>query len=164
MDKKNNTLPLKYQGYTIALQEVPDEISLAFNISGCPHKCPECHSKYLWNYEGNYIGEDLSKVLSKYKEYISCVCFMGGDQNLNELYLLCKQIKDNHLKVCIYSGLNNTDTFIDFINDSLIDYLKIGPYIGEYGGLNNPNTNQRMYKVVNNNLIDITSIFQKLKM
>ena len=47
------------------------------------------------------------------------------------------------------------------------DYIKIGPYKKELGGLDNPNTNQRMYlnwwdeedKVVH--CLDITSKFWK---
>ena len=46
---------LKYINYDIVFQEVPNEISLVFNISGCPHKCEGCHSKYLWEYTGNLI-------------------------------------------------------------------------------------------------------------
>jgi len=29
-----------------------------------------------------------------------------------------------------------------------LDYIKIGRYIAEQGPLNNPNTNQRLYKIV----------------
>lgn len=163
MEQKKNNLPLKYKGYAIALQEVPDEISLAFNISGCTHKCPGCHSEYLWNYDGRYLGEDLLKVLSINKEFISCVCFMGGDQNIEELYDLCKQVKDNGLKVCIYSGIDNIEVFSQFICDSIIDYLKIGSYQEELGGLNNVNTNQRMYKIIGTKALDITHTFQKPK-
>ena len=159
-----NKLPLKYQGYTIVLQEVPDEISLAFNVSGCTHKCPDCHSKYLWEYKGHYLREDLQRVLSLNKEYISCVCFMGGDQNLEELYDLCKEVKNEGLKVCVYSGADDMEIFSNFICDSVIDYLKIGSYKQEFGGLNSVNTNQRMYKIVDSQISDITEQFQKTKM
>ena len=37
-----------------------------------------------------------------------------------------------------------------------MDYLKVGPYIPERGGLNNKHTNQKMYK--------ITETFDKNKM
>ena len=49
---------LKYLGYSIVFQEVPDEVTLAINISGCPHKCEGCHSKYLWEYDGHYVSDD----------------------------------------------------------------------------------------------------------
>jgi len=160
MDKTSN-LPLKYRGYAIVCQEVPDEISLAFNISGCPHKCEQCHSQYLWEYEGNFIGEDLDKVLSVNKEFISCVCFMGGDQNMQELYNLCKHIKDDYnLKTCVYSGLNDIAFFTDLIKDNLLDYLKLGKYDYKKGGLSSMTTNQVMYKIVNNKIQDVSYRFR----
>jgi anaerobic ribonucleoside-triphosphate reductase activating protein len=88
---------------------------------------------------------------------------MGGDQNIEELYDLCKQVKDNGLKVCIYSGMDSIEAFTHFICDSVIDYLKIGSYQEELGGLNNINTNQHMYKIIGTKTLDITNIFQKPK-
>ena len=52
---------LKYNGYSIVMQEVPNEVSLAINISGCPHKCEGCHSKYLWEYDGEYLIDDIER-------------------------------------------------------------------------------------------------------
>lgn len=151
--------PLKYLGYAIVCAEVPDEISLAFNISGCEHQCEDCHSKYLWDYDGEYISEDLEETIVKYKGLISCVCFMGGDQNINELAALCSIVKEYGMKTCIYSGNDSIDVFRKLITNNLIDYLKIGRYDSSCGGLNKPTTNQRMYKITNNNLEDITSRF-----
>lgn len=160
---QNNQLPLKYLGYTIVCEEVPNEISLAFNISGCPYKCEGCHSKYLWEYNGRYLKEDILKILSQYEKLITCVCFMGGDQNITELSFLCNIVKNMFkLKTCIYSGSKTIDKFLDMIDDGLLDYLKLGPYIQSLGGLNNPNTNQTMYKIDDiNNINDITYMFQK---
>ena len=39
---------LKYVNCDIVFQEVPNEVALAINISGCPCHCPGCHSPYLW--------------------------------------------------------------------------------------------------------------------
>ena len=171
MQKISKNLPLKYQGYAIVMQEVPDEISLAFNIAGCTHKCEGCHSKNLWEYEGNYLCNDFLNILNANKDFISCVCFLGGDQNIEELYELCKISKQYNLKTCIYSGFNSIKPFEDIIFDSLLDYLKIGPYIKEYGGLGTITTNQKMYKilksdVINNEtkclMIDITANFIRM--
>ena len=38
---------LKYAGYDIVFQEIPDEVTLALNLSGCPNGCPGCHSPHL---------------------------------------------------------------------------------------------------------------------
>ena len=39
---------LKYVNTDIVFQEIPDEVTLAVNISNCPCRCPGCHSEYLW--------------------------------------------------------------------------------------------------------------------
>ena len=153
---------LKYLGYSIVFQEVPDEVTLAINISGCPHKCEGCHSKYLWEYEGNYISDDLVKLIEKYKGLITCVCFMGGDQNQKELTNLLILVHKSGLKTALYTG-------VDFMSDLNIrvlgnlDYCKIGHYDSNCGGLDNLNTNQKMLKWdwTVNKWNDITHRFQK---
>lgn len=151
---------LKYANYYIGYQEVPNEVTLCINISGCPHHCEGCHSQYLWEYEGNYISDDIEAIQDKYKGMITCVCFMGGDQNLVELTELLFKAKYVYgLKTCVYSGCNETEIF----NEALqyIDYLKIGRYIKELGGLDKPTTNQRFYTVYNCKLTDTTNVFWK---
>ena len=64
----------------------------------------------------------------------------------------------NPIKIGWYSGRQELSEEIDLKN---FDYIKIGPYIKEKGPLDNPNTNQRFYKVVNEELIDITHKFWK---
>ena len=87
--------------------------------------------------------------------------FLGGDQNIEELFDLCKAVKDIGLKTCIYSGEESTDIFSNLINHNLLDYLKIGKYKKEFGALNIPGTNQVMYKIENKSFTDITYRFQE---
>ena len=47
---------LKYTTVQVTFREIPDEITLCINISNCPIRCPDCHSKELWN----DIGTDLT--------------------------------------------------------------------------------------------------------
>lgn len=152
---------LKFVGTSIVCQEVPGEIAFTFSISGCPHKCAGCHSKYLWDDIGDALLDNLVDVLSPYKEYITCVCFMGGDQNMAELRQALLIVKDFGLKTCLYSGLENIDDIDPVIH--LLDYCKVGRYDEKLGGLNSPETNQRMYKVIDGVCINITSEFQKKK-
>lgn len=148
---------LRYSDYSIVFQEVPNEISLAINITECPHHCPGCHSFYLSESFGNYIDDDLSYLIDRYKNYITCVCFMGGDQHMEDLKENLIYVKALGLKTCVYSG---SDVEEDF--DSLLphlDYLKIGPYIEGRGGLSSPTTNQVFYKITNGQKEDITNVF-----
>ena len=49
---------LKYVNTGIVFQEIPDEVTLAINISGCPCQCPGCHSQYLWEDVGMPLTTD----------------------------------------------------------------------------------------------------------
>lgn len=154
---------LKYLGYSVVFQEVPNEVTLAINISGCPHKCEGCHSKYLWEYEGSYILDDLEQLIRKYDGLITCVCFMGGDQNFNELTQCFKIIKSYGLKTCLYSGL---DSMPQHMTLDLFDYIKLGHYDSNLGGLNQATTNQIFLKLSTNKhgtttVTDLTHLFQK---
>ena len=140
---------LKYLNYSIVMQEVPNEVSLAINISGCPHRCEGCHSKELWEYIGAYLTDDIDELLEEYGDLISCVCFMGGDQNSKELEYCIDKAKEKQLKTCLYTGTDN----INLIDKSIIqklDYIKVGKYIEDLGGLDSKTTNQKMYDLKNN--------------
>lgn len=155
---------LRYTHYDIVFQEVPNEVALVFNISGCPYKCKGCHSTYLWDYSGDLLWDNLDAILKKYiinnhEKLITCVCFMGGDQNIEELEKCLRYIKEEYgLKTCIYSGNDNMNTFRTVTK--YLDYIKIGRYDQRLGGLNNPNTNQRFYKITNEKMNDMTYIFR----
>jgi anaerobic ribonucleoside-triphosphate reductase activating protein len=152
---------LKYTDTEVVFDEVPNEITLAINISNCPFHCPGCHSPELWEDVGNILNqESLSKLIRKNKG-ISCVSFMGGDVDIESLNTLFQFIKKEfpELKVAWYSG---RDYISDNINLNYIDFIKIGPYRKDLGGLDKKTTNQIMYKVDSDlNLIDITNLFWK---
>ena len=46
---------LKYANFDVVFQEVPDEVTLAINITNCPNQCPGCHSKNI-DYLTRIIG------------------------------------------------------------------------------------------------------------
>ena len=153
---------LKYLGYRIVFQEVPNEVTLAINISGCPHKCEGCHSKYLWEYEGNYLSDDLEELIKKYDGLITCICFMGGDQNLQELLELLIKTHQHKLKTALYTGQDRLGNLGIRILGNL-DYCKIGHYDCKLGGLDSPTTNQQMFawNYETGKWDDVTYKFQK---
>ena len=142
---------LKYISYAIVFQEVPNEITLAFNISGCPHHCEGCHSQYLWEYEGdNLLPINMINIINKYKNYITCVCFMGGDQNIEELTQALKICKNLGYKTCLYSGASEVSIKIL----KYLDWFKLGKYDKKLESNNHiehgvklATTNQHMYKI-----------------
>ena len=133
-------MSIKILNWTVALQEVPDEISIVFNCTGCPIKCKGCHSKELQDINNGYYLylEDFKEILKKYKNKATCVCFMGGEWfDINEY--LKESIKYGY-KTALYTGLSE-DRISIMIKENL-NYLKSGRYSIKYGGLNNINTNQ----------------------
>ena len=152
---------LKYKGYSIVFQEVPNEITLAINICGCPYQCKGCHSKYLWDDDGVELNEkELSSLIDKYKNYITCVCFMGGDWEFDNLKKLKNKVKSYGLKTAIYSGSDSERT-LRILKRFDFDYIKVGSYNDELGGLNSKTTNQKMYKKENDEYVNITYCFLK---
>ena len=151
---------LKYVDTKVVFAEIPDEITLAINISGCPCNCKGCHSSYLAKDIGEPLDlQHLTNLIDSNKG-ISCVCIMGGDANPSEVDDIAQDIKEYYpkLKVGWYSGRQELSKDIELGN---FDYIKLGPYIEEFGPLNSKTTNQRFYKVSNGELVDITSKFWK---
>lgn len=148
---------LKYTTAQVVFREVPDEITLAINISNCPIRCPDCHSKELWEDIGTELTqEELSKLISK-NNGITCVAFMGGDSDPDYVGLLAKITKKHYpeLKVAWYSGRDTLDgnNYVEYF-----DYIKLGPYVKEEGALDSPNTEQVFYKVKKTDTKDILEL------
>lgn len=138
---------LKYVNYDITFSEIPDEISLCINISNCPCHCKGCHSSYLAEDIGKLLTQRKLKELIESNKGISCVCFMGGDSEPSYINTLAKQVKETtDLKVGWYSGRELISPDVDI---KWFDYIKVGPYIEEKGGLDKETTNQNMLKVCN---------------
>ena len=172
---------LKYVGYDIVFRELPDETTLAINLSNCPCYCKGCHSSYLAGDVGEILTISKIESMIESNKGITAICFMGGDNDpklinhyasvirkhmvtkVVDTFTTNKDInlpKANHvpagskvtitelvpndIKVGWYSGRQELSPDIDIAN---FDYIKLGPYKEECGPLDNPNTNQRLYKV-----------------
>jgi anaerobic ribonucleoside-triphosphate reductase activating protein len=149
---------MRYVDKKICFKEVPKEISLTFTFSGCKLFCKNCHSNYLWD-ENNGIEFDLivlEENLKLYKNYITCVLFLGGEWDKN-ICLYLQYIKSINLKTCLYTGLEFEKVDKEIIKN--LDYIKTGPYIEEFGGLSSKTTNQKFIDLKNNK--NLTYIFTK---
>ena len=149
--------------FQITTQDVPDELALAISISGCQLHCPHCHSAFTWDPKfGEILTDELMETLIKKNKYASCVLFYGGEWQLERLLELIQIAKNHNLKVCLYTGL-----ILDEIKATkpklleVLDYIKVGRYIEELGGLYKKTTNQKFFKIENGgkNLIDWTGKF-----
>ena len=153
---------MKYVNTSVVFQENPDEVTLSINISNCPCHCLGCHSDYLWEDIGEpFNAMSLDVMLKEYGDDITCVAFMGGDAEPQEVDALAAWTKKHypHLKVAWYSGRVECSKAIHVKN---FDFIKLGPYVATMGPLNKPTTNQRLYKVEKDlSLTDITKKFWK---
>ena len=149
---------LKYLNTQVTFAEVPDEITLCINITGCKNGCKNCHSSYLAEDIGKPLNWGSLNALIYINTGISCVAFMGGDNDPKAVSRLAEKVKSLGLKTAWYSGRQELSKDINLEN---FDYVKLGPYMEKFGPLNSRTTNQRMYKVHDCELEDITSKFWK---
>ena len=139
---------------SVVMEEIPDRVTLAVEISNCQGHCAGCHSPFL----KEDIGEELTpeRIDSLFADNfgVGCFLFLGEGRDPEALLSLARYIKLKHrVKVALYSGRPEVE---DAIWD-VFDYVKVGPYIPEKGPLNSRTTNQRLYKVTPEGREDITS-------
>lgn len=136
---------LKYTEVQVGFSEVPGEITLCINISGCPVHCAGCHSPHLWEDIGTELKPVVLSDLIAKNPGVTCIAFMGGDSAPKEVEALARWVKNNtELKVCWYSGKESPYAIVKY---DYFDYIKIGQYKEDKGGLDKETTNQRFYKV-----------------
>ena len=98
---------LKYVNSSVVFQEIPDEVTLAINISNCPCHCPGCHSQYLWEDIGLPLDANaIDDFVGKFGTDVTCFAFMGGDCDPKGVNQLAQYIHEEYpeFKVAWYSG------------------------------------------------------------
>lgn len=139
---------VKYWNFDVVFAEIPDEVTLAINITGCPNRCPGCHSPHLREDAGICLDDDeLRSLLDRYGSAVTCVCFMGGDADPCEIARLASVARAARpgIRVGWYSGRSEVPEGVD---ERSFDYIKLGDYVEASGPLNSPTTNQRLYRIL----------------
>ena len=153
---------LNYLNTGIVFQEIPDEVTLSINITGCPCRCPGCHSQYLWEDRGTPLTKKaIDAFMNEYGSDITCVALMGGDADPKSIDDIAAYIHKAYtgIKVAWYSGRAQLSPLVNLEN---FDFYKTGPYLRHLGGLNASTTNQRIYRKENDGTwTDITSLMQR---
>ena len=148
---------LKYLYCKEVFREIPGEISLGLSISGCQVHCVGCNQRELWEDKGTPLDvETLCGLLNQHNG-ITCLLLLGGEHDidaLTELFMYAHK----RVKTAWYCGLDKLPKQHQGILQYL-DFLKLGRFEIEYGPLNDPNTNQKFYKVVNGKLYECTNLF-----
>lgn len=109
---------VKYVDTLVGFREFPKEVALCINISGCPNHCIGCHSSYLAEDIGTELTKEELERLINANSGISCVGFMGGDQDpayINELARFVK-LRFFGVKTGWYSGKQELSKDIELYN------------------------------------------------
>lgn len=144
---------------SVVIEEIPDRVTLAVDISNCQGNCVGCHSPFLKTDIGEELTESVIDRLVADNFGVDCFLFLGEGKDPDTLLRLAAHVRSIALSAALYSGRKavEDEIFMAF------DYVKVGPYIESYGPLNSKTTNQRLYKVTHDadsySLTDITSRF-----
>lgn len=136
---------LKYKYVNVVFSEIPEEVTLAVSITGCKIHCDGCHSKELWEDVGTPLTTlELDRLLDEHGG-VTCLLLLGGEQDIDSLTDLFWHAY-RRIKTAWYCGLDTIPK--DKIGIlQYLDYVKIGSYKKDLGGLASPTTNQRLYHI-----------------
>lgn len=156
-------MKLPVMGKGITLNELPDEVAVYFEIGDCKQQCKGCHSPHLWEHDGvEWLDLEEIKAYIKTQRGATAVLFMGGTTNYG---IEPKDFIENIIKPLSKDypiGLYHGDSPF-YLDKSCLTWIKTGRYIESQGGLTSPTTNQRMYYLVGDEWLDITTYFRKEK-
>lgn len=127
----------------VVLEEIPDRVTLAVEISNCRGSCAGCHSPWLKTDVGEPLTEAAVASLIADNFGVNCFLLLGEGNDREALLAVASFIRKNYpgIEVALYSGRENVEKEIW----DAFDYVKVGPYVAALGPLNNPATNQRLY-------------------
>ena len=141
----------------VVLEEIPDRVTLAVEISNCRGNCIGCHSPFLKKDLGDELTAEAVEKLLKTNFGVNCFLFLGEGNDPEALKAIAYYLRSSHpeLELALYSGRESVEDELF----EIFDFVKVGPYIKEFGPLNEKTTNQRLYY----HRADITSSFWRKK-
>lgn len=127
----------------VVLEEIPDRITLAVEISNCQGCCVGCHSPFLKNDVGEELTPSVVDRLISDNFGVNCFLLLGEGNDLDAVLGIAAHVRKRWpgIEVALYSGRVEVEKELY----DAFDYVKVGPYIAEYGPLNSKTTNQRLY-------------------
>ena len=128
---------------SIVIEEIPDKVTLAVDISNCQGTCEGCHSPFLKDDIGSELTPEVVDRLIADNFGVNCFLLLGEGDDMEALLEIAGYIRERYpsIEIALYSGRREVEQFIY----DAFDYVKTGPYIAERGPLNERTTNQRLY-------------------
>lgn len=129
----------------IVMEEIPDKVTLAVDISNCTGLCEGCHSPFLRKDIGEELTPEAVEAMLSGNFGVNCFLFLGEGNDREALIRIAAHIRSVHpaLALALYSGRERVEEEIW----TLFDYVKVGPFKPACGPLNSRSTNQRLYRV-----------------
>lgn len=127
----------------VVLEEIPDRVTLALEISNCQGSCPGCHSSFLKLDLGRELTEaELDRLIDD-NFGINCLLLLGEGNDHEALLSLARHVRKTfpRIELALYSGRKEVEQEVY----DAFDFVKVGPYVQDLGPLNEPTTNQRLY-------------------
>ena len=140
---------------SVVLEEIPDRVSLAVDISNCRGNCVGCHSPFLKQDIGEELTPAVIDALVADNFGVNCFLFLGEGKDPETLLSLARHARSLGLETALYSGREEVEEEYW----QVFDYIKLGPYLPECGPLNQPTTNQHLYHIIEGKPVDITARF-----
>ena len=104
-------------------------------LAGCNHRCPGCHNPASWDFDGGteMSARELAEVVVAHGFNVTLT---GGDpflhHDLAELELLLEILRDNGLKIWVYTGFKYEQLAADIRIAHLLPYFEAivdGPFV-----------------------------------
>lgn len=127
----------------VVMEEVPDRVTLAVEISNCQGSCTGCHSPFLKDDVGEELTPEAVDKMIADNFGIDCFLLLGEGADRQALLGIAAHIRKTFpdIEIALYSGRSEVEKDIY----DAFDYVKVGPYRQDLGPLNERTTNQRMY-------------------
>ena len=137
-----------------------DGIRCVLFVSGCEHKCHNCHNPQTWDINSGikFTEEDFDSIVQYCKsDYVSGLTLSGGDPvhpcNINKITKLCRDFKGllPNKTIWLYTGY----FMADLSQHEILNYLDVvvdGEYIEKLSDVNYEwagSTNQRIHRKIN---------------
>ena len=132
----------------VVLEEIPDRLTLAIDISNCTGLCEGCHSPFLRRDVGVELTPEAIDSLIAGNFGINCFLCLGEGNDHAALMSAANYVRRAYpsLALGLYSGRESVEDDVW----ELFDYVKIGPFRPSCGPLNKTTTNQRLYRILHN--------------